>query len=61
MVPFFSLSFYIGPVTRALGGADLSFVVGQIVSGAAYLTLCRRRTTQSIPTDSHAAAQVAAS
>lgn len=39
MVPFFSLSFYQGPVTRALGGADLSFVVGLVVSGLTYYFL----------------------
>jgi NCS1 family nucleobase:cation symporter-1 len=41
MIPFFSLSFYQGPVTRALGGADLSFVVGLVVSGLAYLLLSK--------------------
>jgi len=40
MIPFFSLSFYQGPVTRALHGADLSFIVGLLVSGVAYLVLC---------------------
>ncbi|MGN6132773.1 MAG: hypothetical protein ACTHOK_20790 [Nocardioidaceae bacterium] len=28
MIPFFSLSFYTGPVAERLGGADVSFVVG---------------------------------
>lgn len=43
MVPCFSLSFFEGPVTRALGGADISFIVGLIVSGLVYLALCRGR------------------
>ncbi|MGV9796436.1 purine-cytosine permease family protein [Mycobacterium sp. NPDC003449] len=42
MVPFFSLSFYEGPVARVLGGADFSFVIGLIVSGLVYLALCGR-------------------
>lgn len=37
MVPFFTLSFYTGPAARALGGADVSFIVGIIVSGGLYL------------------------
>jgi purine-cytosine permease-like protein len=34
MVPFFALSFYTGPVADALGGADIAFVVGLVVSSA---------------------------
>jgi NCS1 nucleoside transporter family len=41
MVPFLSLSFYTGPITRALGGADLSFEVGLVVAGSLYLWLSR--------------------
>jgi nucleobase:cation symporter-1, NCS1 family len=50
MVPFFSLSFYVGPVTRALGGADFSFVVGLLVSGVSYLLLSRRQTVPAAGT-----------
>jgi NCS1 nucleoside transporter family len=50
MVPFFSLSFYTGPVTKALGGADFSFVVGLIVSGVLYWLLARRRNEAPLPT-----------
>jgi NCS1 nucleoside transporter family len=42
MIPFLSLSFYKGPVTEALGGADLAFIVGLLVSGVLYLVLGRR-------------------
>ncbi|QNE35345.1 purine-cytosine permease family protein [Leifsonia shinshuensis] len=41
MVPFFSLPFYVGPVAQALGGADISFIPGLIVSGGVYLILAR--------------------
>ncbi|MFJ4768180.1 purine-cytosine permease family protein [Streptomyces uncialis] len=41
MVPFFSTTFYVGPVADALGGADFSFVVGLTVSGLLYLYLSR--------------------
>jgi purine-cytosine permease-like protein len=49
MVPFFSLSFYHGPVTRALGGADFSFVVGLAVSGVLYWALSRQRVDEALP------------
>ena len=43
MVPFLSLSFYHGPVTNAIGGADISFEVGLVVAGGLYLWLSRSR------------------
>lgn len=42
MVPFMSLSFYQGPVARALEGADIAFVIGLIVAGVAYWAMTRR-------------------
>lgn len=41
MVPFFALSFYTGPVAEKLGGADIAFVVGLVVSAGLYLFLAR--------------------
>lgn len=41
MIPFFATSFYTGPVAKALGGADISFGVGLIVSGVLYQMLNR--------------------
>ena len=41
MIPFFYTSFYVGPVSAALGGADISFVIGLIVSGGLYLLFSR--------------------
>ncbi|MFL6051475.1 MAG: purine-cytosine permease family protein [Actinoallomurus sp.] len=41
MIPFFSTSFYVGPVADLLGGADFSFVVGLLVSGLLYLVFSR--------------------
>ncbi|GGU55494.1 transporter membrane subunit [Pseudomonas laurentiana] len=41
MVPFMSLSFYTGPAAVALGGADIAFAVGLLVTGVTYARLCR--------------------
>jgi len=41
MIPFMSLSFYVGPVASDLGGTDISFLVGLSVSAAVYLVLAR--------------------
>src|SRR3984957_6080149 len=41
-LPFFVLpDVYTGPAARALGGVDVGWLVGLIVSGASYLALCR--------------------
>jgi NCS1 family nucleobase:cation symporter-1 len=40
-LPFFVLpDVYTGPAARALGGVDIGWLVGLIVSGASYLALC---------------------
>lgn len=39
MVPFMSLSFYQGPLSLALGGADIAFVIGLAVAGLVYWAL----------------------
>jgi nucleobase:cation symporter-1, NCS1 family len=41
MIPFFSTTFFVGPIAERLGGIDLSFVVGLVVSGGLYLILAR--------------------
>ena len=41
MIPFFSTGIYMGPVARALHGADLAMLVGLPVSAVAYLWACR--------------------
>lgn len=41
MVPFVSLSFFKGPVTTALGGADISFAIGLAVAAALYYLFSR--------------------
>jgi nucleobase:cation symporter-1, NCS1 family len=41
MIPFFSTGIYMGPVARALDGADLAMLVGLPVSAVAYLWACR--------------------
>ncbi|MGZ9928860.1 purine-cytosine permease family protein [Streptomyces sp. NC-S4] len=49
MVPFFSTTFFRGPVAEAMGGADISFVVGLLVSGALYAVSAGRRDAASPP------------
>ena len=39
MVPFMNTGLVVGPVAKALDGADFSFYVGFVVAGAVYLTL----------------------
>ena len=56
MVPFLSLSFYHGPVTDAIGGADISFEVGLVVAGGLYLWLSRGRGDE-LPLTPHTAAE----
>jgi nucleobase:cation symporter-1, NCS1 family len=41
MIPFVSLTFFQGPVTKALGGADISFAVGLTVAGMLYYLFSR--------------------
>jgi purine-cytosine permease-like protein len=43
MVPFFSTHLFTGFAARAIGGADISMLVGLPVSAIAYLWLCRDR------------------
>ncbi len=48
MIPFYVLSFYQGPAARALGGADISFVVGIAVAGIVYYALARSQSGTSL-------------
>jgi NCS1 family nucleobase:cation symporter-1 len=41
MIPFFSTGLYMGPVARALSGADLAMLVGLPVASLVYLLVCR--------------------
>jgi nucleobase:cation symporter-1, NCS1 family len=41
MIPFFSTGLYVGPIARALGGADLAMLVGLPVASLVYLWSCR--------------------
>jgi NCS1 nucleoside transporter family len=41
MIPFFSTGIYMGPVARALGGADIAMLVGLPVSAIVYIWACR--------------------
>ncbi len=42
-VPFLAQSLYTGPVTKALGGADISWIVGLLVPGVLYYVWANRR------------------
>jgi NCS1 family nucleobase:cation symporter-1 len=41
MIPFFKTSLYTGAVADALGGADISMLIGLPVAATAYLIACR--------------------
>jgi len=41
MVPFFSTPIFVGPVARALGGADISMLIGLPVSALVYYWACQ--------------------
>jgi NCS1 family nucleobase:cation symporter-1 len=43
-VPFMAQSLYTGPITEALGGADVSWLVGLVVTAGVYYPWARRRT-----------------
>jgi NCS1 family nucleobase:cation symporter-1 len=40
-----STTFYTGPIVNRLGGADISWIIGVIVSGVLYLLLMRGATS----------------
>lgn len=49
-VPFVNVDFYEGPVARLMGGGDIAWLVGILVSGGAYLWLMRgRREGATVP------------
>lgn len=41
MIPFFSTSFYTGPIATALGGADISMIIGLPVAAGFYYFACK--------------------
>ena len=36
-VPFMDTSFYVGPIAKAMGGADIAWIIGVIVAGGLYV------------------------
>jgi len=42
-IPFMNTTFYVGPLANAMGGADISWIVGLIVSAPLYYFIARRR------------------
>jgi nucleobase:cation symporter-1, NCS1 family len=46
-LPFANLGFWVGPVATALGGADLSWLVGVVVGGVGYLVITRTGAVQT--------------
>lgn len=49
MVPFFSTSLYMGAAARALGGADISMLIGLPVSALCYLACCQAMAPEALP------------
>ncbi len=48
-IPFFNQTLYVGPAANALGGADVTYVVGFVVAGAIYWLLERSAGSTSVP------------
>jgi nucleobase:cation symporter-1, NCS1 family len=48
-IPFFNQTLYVGPVANALGGADVTYVVGFVVAGLLYWALERSVGSTSVP------------
>lgn len=48
-IPFFNQTLYVGPVANALGGADVTYVVGFVVAGLLYWALERSAGSTAIP------------
>jgi NCS1 family nucleobase:cation symporter-1 len=42
-IPFLAQSLYTGPITKALGGADVSWIVGLVLTAAVYYPWASRR------------------
>lgn len=55
-VPFINSSLYEGPIAKALGGADIAWIVGLAFSGAAYYAAVRYDITELRVPDRSAAA-----
>jgi NCS1 family nucleobase:cation symporter-1 len=45
-IPFIASALYLGPVARAIGGIDLSWIIGLLVTSPAYYWLARRSQTR---------------
>ena len=52
-VPFLDQTLYTGPMVKVLGGADISWIVGWVVAGVAYLISSRvvSGSTRAVPAD----------
>ncbi|MDD2861026.1 MAG: cytosine permease, partial [Acidiphilium sp.] len=47
-IPFMNADLYEGPIAKALGGADISWIVGLIVPSVLYILVNRRITVQAV-------------
>jgi nucleobase:cation symporter-1, NCS1 family len=48
-VPFLDQTLYVGPMVKVLGGADISWIVGFVVAGGAYLIFSRLTSGTTAP------------
>jgi NCS1 family nucleobase:cation symporter-1 len=46
-IPFFSLTFYVGPIAQALNGVDIAWLVGTVVTFLVYYPLAKGRSANS--------------
>jgi len=50
-MPFVASGLYTGPIARAMGGIDLSWIVGLIVTAPAYYWLAKRANAEALTPD----------
>ena len=48
-VPFMNTSFYVGPGAKAMGGADIAWILGLVVPSVLYYVMMKRKLEESVP------------
>lgn len=52
-IPFINLNWYVGPISQALGGADIAWLVGGVLSAVLYYYINRKQSLESAKPLSH--------
>ena len=48
-IPFMDTTLYVGDLSKALGGADIAYLVGFVVAGAVYWILQKYTRSTAVP------------